>query len=502
MIDFTALSDGLNLLFTPHAFFFMVLGLIIGVILGSIPGLSGSLGIAVLLPTTYYMDPVTAVLFLSALLTGSIYAGGVTAVTLNIPGSPGAVATTLDGYQMTKKGQQNRALGIGLGSSVIGCLFGYLMVLFFLEPIGKLVLSFGSVEILALTFFALSVISVIDGSVVKTLIAGTVGLLIGTIGATAFGRPRGTFGVPELYEGVQLITVLIGLLALSEMFFLIQRKFVVEENNNQTDKSMKDILLGLKESLKYKINMIRSGAIGLIIGLMPAAGSTVASLVSYGQARSWTKSDKVRKHFGKGEPNGIVAAESANNASEGGSMATMLTFGIPGSGATAILMVALMIHGLSPGPYLIRDHLDITYAIIFGNIIQSILLLGLGLLFIYYFSKVVLVPTKILTPIIVVLCFLGALSVRGLMIDVVLAALFGLIGYIFRRLEYPVVALILGIILGPTLDAEFTRTLLIYENNPLAVFERPAFLVIFFMTILMIVITFIKNIKQRQEERV
>ncbi|OLO27864.1 hypothetical protein BTR23_18810 [Alkalihalophilus pseudofirmus] len=493
MLDYGAISNAFQLLSSFNVLFFIFLGLIVGVILGAIPGISGTLGIALMLPLTYHMAPIDAIMFLSAIFTGSVYAGGVTAIMLNIPGAPGAVATTIEGYPMTRKGQQNQALGIGLISSVIGCLIGYIIIFIFLQPLGKFVLSFGAPEMLILTVFALSVISTIKGDFTKTMIAGVVGLMIGTIGATAFGRPRGTFGEISLYEGIQIVPALMGLLAISELFFLVQRKFITDEKkkDGENRKSLKPILDGMIIPLKNKINLLRSTIIGVIIGLLPAAGSTVASLVSYSQAQTFSKK---KENFGKGEPAGLVAAEAANNGSESGSMATMLTFGIPGGSATAVLMAAFMIHGLTPGPYLVRDHMDLTYAVIIGNFIQGILLIGVGVIFIWYFSKVVLVPTRLLIPIVTVFSFLGAFSVRGLYIDVILTLAFAILALVMRKLDYPVIAILLGLILGSTIDGELTRTIVMFEGRYLELLQRPIFTTLFVLSIIIISIPFIQNI--------
>lgn len=472
---------------------FIILGLIIGVLLGSLPGVSGVLGIAIMLPLTYHMYPVDAIMFLTGIFTGSVYASGVTAILLNIPGGPAAVATTFDGYTMTKKGRHNEALGISLASSVIGCFLSYSIVLFFIQPLGRFVLSFGAPEMLMLTIFALAVIGTVRGNMIKVMIAGSLGLMIGTIGATAFGRPRGTFGQMSLYEGIEIIPALMGLLAVSELFFLISRKFIVDDHA-KVQKNFKDILKGMRFAFKDKINSLRSMIIGLFIGLLPAAGATVASLVSYGQAQVYSKrSDQ----FGKGEPSGIVAAETANNSSEGGSMTTMLTFGIPGGSATAVLMAAFMIHGLIPGPYLIRDNMDMAYAVIIGNIIQVIFLLVIGLVFIWYFSKVVFVPTRLLIPIIAVLTVLGALSIRGVYIDVTLTLIFAILGFVMRKLDYPIIALLLGIILGGIVDNELTRTIIMYEGRYEMLFQRPIFMSLVFLTVLVFMIPFVRNVLKK-----
>ncbi|MFD1414514.1 tripartite tricarboxylate transporter permease [Oceanobacillus jeddahense] len=485
LINFSAVSEALGMLFSLEIVLYIIGGLIVGTVLGAIPGLSGTLGIALMLPITYYMEPISAIMFLSAIFTGGVYGGGITAVMLNVPGAPGAVATTLDGYPMTRQGKHNEALGIGLMSSVIGCLVGYLLVFVFLQPLGTFVLKFQAPEMMILTLFALSIISTIQGDILKTLIAGFLGLLLGTIGSTTFGRPRGTFGINELYEGIEIVPALMGLLAISELFFLVNRKFIVDSKTDIPKKSFRSIFAGMKISVKQKINTLRSSIIGLAIGLLPAAGATVASLVSYSQAQTFSKD---KKSFGKGNPKGLVAAETANSASEGGSLGTMMTFGIPGGSAAAVLMAAFMVHGLTPGPFLIRDHLDLTYAVIIGNFFQGVFLLGIGLLFIWYFSRVVFIPTRLLIPIVTIFSLLGAFSVRMLYIDVIITILFAILALIMRKLDYPIIAILLGLILGASIDGELTRTILLYEGRYLELFQRPIFTIMLIITVIVFLI--------------
>lgn len=496
LIDFGAVSEAFSMLLSFEILFYILAGLIVGTVLGAIPGLSGTLGIALMLPVTYYMEPISAIMFLSAIFTGGVYGGGVTAVMLNVPGAPGAVATTLDGYPMTRKGMHNQALGIGLGSSVIGCVVGYLLVFIFLQPLGIFVLKFQAPEMMILTFFALSIISTIQGDVVKTLIAGFLGLLLGTIGSTAFGRPRGIFGINELYEGIEIVPALMGLLAISELFFLVQREFIIDEGTKMPEKSFRAIIEGMKISIKEKMNTVRSALIGLFIGLLPAAGATVASLVSYSQAQTFSKE---KETFGKGNPSGIVAAETANSASEGGSMGTMMAFGIPGGSAAAVLMAAFMVHGLTPGPFLVRDHMGLTYAVIIGNLLQGVLLLVIGLVFIWYFSRVVFVPTRLLIPVVLVFSLLGAYSVRGLYIDVIITVVFAIFALVMRKLDYPIIAVLLGLILGATIDGELTRTIVLYEGRYLELFQRPIFTTMAVFTLLIFLIPAFRKLRKKGE---
>lgn len=496
--DVSSFVAGLSMLMSWSVLLYIILGMIVGIVLGALPGVSGVLGIAIMLPVTYHMSPIDAIMFLTAIFTGSVYAGGITAITMNIPGTSSAVATTFDGYPMTKMGRQNEALGISIASSVIGCFLGYVLVLFFIQPLGLLVLSFGAPEMLMLTLFALTVIGTVRGSMLRSLIAGTLGLLLGTIGATAFGRPRGTFGQIVLYDGIELVSALMGLLAISELFFLVSRKFIVDQDV-EVQKNFKDILKGMIYPLKDKINGLRSTLIGLVIGLLPAAGSTVASLVSYGQAQLHSKN---RKNFGNGEPSGIVAAETANNASEGGSMTTMLTFGIPGGSATAILIAAFMVHGLIPGPYLIRDHMDMAYAVIVGNIFQTVFLLLIGLGFIWFFSRVVFVPTRLLIPMIAVLAIVGSFSVRSAYIDPLLTLIFAVLGFVLRRLEYPVIALLLGLILGSLVDGELSRTIIMYEGRYADLLTRPIFSILLVLTIMMFLVPMVFKVFQKKKNKI
>lgn len=251
--------------------------------------------------------------------------------------------------------------------------------------------------------------------------------------------------------------------------------------------------------IKQKINTIRSIIIGIFIGVLPAAGATVASLVSYSQAQTFSKN---KENFGKGEDSGLIAAETANSSSEGGGMATMLTFGIPGGSATAVLMAAFMIHGLTPGPYLIRDHMDMTYAVIIGNIIQAFLLLFIGFIFVWYFSKLVLAPARLIIPIVAIFSLLGAFSVRGIYLDVVLTLGFAVLALVMRKLDYPLIAVLLGLILGATIDGEMTRTLLIYEGQYLSLLERPIFTTMFIITIILFTLPWVqKRWAKRKQKR-
>ena len=471
LIDMESLMSGLSMILTWQVLATIFIGLIVGIILGAIPGIKGTTGIAILLPFVYYFDPIISIMFLSSIYTGSAYGGGITAILMGIPGSSGGVATIFDGYEMTQQGRQNEALGIGLMCSAVGCLVSYLFVLVAMKSIGGIVLKFGPPEILMIILFALSIVGLLKGELTKSLLVGVFGLLLGTVGATAFGKPRAIFGILTLYEGIPLAPFSVGLLALSQLLVIINRKNIFREGVAVQNK-FSDILRGFKYPLQDKLNVLRSSLAGIIIGLLPAAGSGIAATVSYGLAQKYSSK---RENFGKGEPSGLVAAESANNACEGGAMATMMAFGIPGSGATALLMAAFIMVGFNPGPYMMRESMSMVYAVVWGNIITAFFLVAAGLVFIKYFCKVVLVPTQILTSVITVLAVVGAFTMRGLHIDVYLLGIFTLLGLLLRLADFPVLALVLGFMLGKGFDGELSRTITMFSGRYHLLLNRPVF---------------------------
>ena len=479
MIDTTVLQGALQL-FDAGLFMYIALGIILGMIFGALPGMSTPLALALMLLPSFYMGPVAALVFLSSVYTGSVYGGGITAVLFNIPGTPGALATTFDGYPMTKQGRQSEALGIGLASSVFGMLLSYSVILLFMMPIAGLVLRFGPPEMLMLVLFSLAVIGFVGGNLLKSLIAGTFGLLIGLIGTDGMlGMPRGTFGFFELIEGVPIIPVLVGLFAFSELIFLIQRRFIVDEYKSQSMLQMAGgVLTGFVSVWRYKATALISSVIGVIVGLLPAAGGTLSALIAYARV-----SRKDPEGFGTGREEGVVAPEAANNASEAGAMATMMAFGIPGSGATAVLISAFMIHGLNPGPYLMRQSMDVVYVILLSNFVQAVVLLLFGMLFVGLLCRVVLVPTAIVIPLVAVSAVIGTLALRNSIIDLWIALAFGVIGYLMRRASYPLIAMVLGIVLGNMLEEEFIRTWQLFSFRPMELFNRPIFVGLLVVTV-------------------
>ncbi len=458
-------------------------GLLIGILLGAIPGVSGVLAITLLLGPSYYMPALQAIIFLTAIYTGSIYGGGISAVLLNIPGTPSAIATGFDGYAMTQAGRHNEALGVSILSSAVGCFVSYLIVLFLFLPLGKIVLKFGPAEMLMVVIFAMTSVGMVRDEVIPTVFLGLFGILVGTIGSSPYGHSRGTFGQDALFEGIPIIPALLGLLAVSELFIMIEQKYIIPPEKRPRQ-SVREIIRGMRLALRYPKTLIRSSLVGTGIGLMPAAGSTIAAMVSYGMAK---RASGHPEKYGKGEPDGIVAAEAANNGSEGGAVATMMLLGVPGSVTTALLIAAFMIHGMNPGPFLVREHLDFAYAVILSQFFQAIGLAVLATLFVNYFARLIYLPTRILAPAVLIFSVVGALAPRGLIIDPIIMILFAGFGFVLKKLDYPVMGFILGFILGKLVDQEFLKSYLMYADDLPDLFSRPAFLILVGLTVVSVI---------------
>lgn len=345
MEELQAFMNGFGMIFEVKYFLLMFGGVTFGLILGALPGLTGSMGIALMLPFTYNMEPLPALVFLLSIYSGGLFGGAITACLINTPGSPANIATVLDGYPMTLKGQSEEALGLSLYSSVFGGLIGCMFLVMVMEPLANLSLQFGPSEMFMVAIFGLSVVGSLSSNILKSVFGGLVGILLGTIGMSPSGVVRGTMGTYYLLDGIPLIPALIGFLAIPELFNLASKEFVVSTRDATFNAGR--ILKSVWLVITRPIQVFLCSGIGVLVGVMPAAGATVASLLSYNQAKQWSRK---YEQFGTGIPEGVIASECANNASEGGALATMLVLGIPGSASTAMLLGAVMIQGWIPGP--------------------------------------------------------------------------------------------------------------------------------------------------------
>lgn len=495
IVDFEAVVQGFYQVSTIEVIIAIMLGLALGIVMGAIPGLKGGLAIAVLIPFSYHFPAILSIMFFSSIYTGSCYGGGVTAILLGMPGSTGGVATVFDGYPMATQGKQNEALGIGLVCSAIGCFISYVFCFFAIQGLGAIVLKFGPPEMLMLMFFAVSVIGLLKGSVTKSMLVGVFGLILGTIGSSAYGFTRGTFGVLSLYEGIPLTCATIGILAISQLMQMSAKANLYDEGI-EVQNSYKDIVKGMLYPIKEPINVIRSACFGVLIGVLPAAGSSIAATISYGQAKTYAKNSD---EYGKGTPGGLIAAEVANNAAEGGAMSTMMAFGVPGSGATALLMAAFMMNGMNPGPYLMKDGMDLVYGIIIGNFFTAGFLLLFGFVFISFFSKIIYLPSHLLSSFVIVTAVAAQFSLRSLHPDIIMLLLFGIFSYFIRRADLPVLALLLGIMLGSGIDKEFTRVIAMFSDQYHLMFQRPVFVILAFMNVIVFALPIYKYFKKKRQ---
>lgn len=483
------------MLSNPQLFFFMFAGVTFGMVLGALPGLTGSMGIALMLPFTYKMDPLTSLVFLLSIYTGGLFGGSITAVLINTPGSPANIATSLDGYAMTVKGESEKALGLSLWSSVVGGIIGCLFLVFATEPLASISLKFGAPEMFFVAVFGLTIVGSLSDDVLKSIFSALFGVLLGTIGMSSVGNIRGTFGSMYLLDGIPLIPALIGFLAIPSILDLANQEFITGEQTSHEGKiNIKKVLYQIKELIKRPILTVATSLLGVIVGVMPAAGATIASLLSYNQAKQYSKNSK---EFGQGAIEGVIASETANNASQGGALATMLVLGIPGSNSTAMLLGALIIQGWVPGPRLFIDNKEIIYASISSLLLQQIVMLIIGILICALAAKIINVPVRYLVPIILMFSILGAFSSRNAMFDAKLMLLFGVIGWIMKKSHFPTMPIVLGIILGPLADRELLRIMQLYDNFFL-VFKRPITLILALLSFIGVVLPLIMSNKRNK----
>ena len=469
-----ALEYALPVLTDPLVIGLIVGGTLVGVIIGALPGLSSSMGVALLLPFSLYLEPIPAIALLSALYCAGTFGGSITAILINAPGAPPAVATAFDGYPMAVKGEAGRALGIAAVSSVSGGILSVLVLLRAAPLLARVAYSFGPPEYFALGVFALSMLASISGEApLKNLIGGCLGLLIATVGIDlTTGVERFTFGVPELYEGIQFIPVLIGLFAVTEL--LSQAQELGRERIAVALSALK--LPTLDDFRRIKGTILRSSGIGIFVGVLPAEGSTMAAMIGYNEAKRWSETPE---KFGEGTIEGVAGPEAANNAATGGAMVPTLALGIPGSATAAVILWGLQVQGLRPGPYLFEEQPGLLYGIFFAMLIANILFLFIGLLGAKVFARISLVPRTFLWPTVFALCFVGAYGLNQSIVDVWIMIISGLVGFVLKRNGFGPAPIIMGIVLGGLVETSLAQSMIIFDQQWTGFFTRPIALAFF-----------------------
>ena len=472
MVGFMTIMEPLNFL----SVFMGVLG---GMIIGAMPGLTAPMGVALLIPFTYGMMPVPAITMLVSLYCGATFGGSIAAILVHAPGTPAAAATTFDGYPLAQKGQAGKALGMACISSGLGGLFSVVVLILLAPVLAEIAIKFGPPEYFALSVFGLSMISSLGSqSVVKNLLGGTIGVFISCVGMDSIsGFSRYDFGLTHLMDGISFIPVMIGLFAATEIFRQAEggiRKVVI-------DRKISGLLPTWKEIKSVKTTLVRSSLIGTFIGILPAEGGTVASFIGYNEAKRFSKTPE---KFGTGCLEGIAGPECANNAATGGAMIPTMALGIPGSGTTAVILGALLIHGMRPGPLLFIQNADVVYAVFIGMFFANLMFLGLGLGGAKIFSQILRVPNYVLSPIILVLCVVGTYALHNNMADVWIMLICGLIGYKMKSYGFAAAPIVLGLVLGGLIEVSLRRSLIVFDNNPFVFFTRPWSLAFIILTVL------------------
>ncbi len=484
--------EGLLSVCDPFIIFLIAVGVIVGIIFGSIPGLTATMAVVMFLPVTYAMTPVQGISMLVALYIGGISGGLISAILLNIPGTPSSVATCFDGRPLAEKGQAPKALGVGVVFSFIGTIIGVAVLIVISPLLASVAIKFGPFEYCALTVLALSLVITLTGKdMVKGLIGAVIGTALATVGLSPIdSKQRFTFGITNLTSGFKLLVVLIGLFAITEVVKYAATVRKPENFTIEDDVKMHGVGFSFQEFKSQIVNSIRSALIGVGIGILPGIGGGVSCMVSYTVAKN---SSKHPEKFGTGIIDGVVASEASNNGCIGGAMIPLLALGIPGDAVTAMLLGGLMVHNVSPGPLIFQKSGATVYGIFFAMIIAAVMMLIFMLIGMKGFIKVLKVPKNYLLPIIVVLCCVGAIGDSNRVFDVWGVLIFGIVGYLLIKAKIPTSPLILGFILGPTLESNLRKvSQLISTDSPLS---HPIFVGFMILTVIVVILSLRSNKK-------
>ncbi|MDR3264665.1 MAG: tripartite tricarboxylate transporter permease [Synergistaceae bacterium] len=476
--------------------FVIFVGVVVGILGGAMPGISPAMAVALLLPFTFGMTPTMGVVMLCAIYLAANYGGSVTAVMINTPGTPSAVVTAFDGYPLAQQGKAGVGLGISLVASVVGGFVGIFILILFATPLAGLALKFWPAEYFALAIMGLTTIASLGGGKwVESFIAVLFGLLLNTIGMDHMtGSTRFTFDVVRLYDGFSFVPALIGLFAISEVLVNVESFDFHVAKIEVAD--LKSVWPTAKDYMKLKWTMLRAGVLGTVIGIFPGAGGTIASFIAYDVEKRLSKEPET---FGKGNPHGVAAAESANSSSVGGALVPLLALGIPGSASAAVLIGALMIHELRPGPELFTRHPLLVYTLFSSLLVANVVLLGLGAFGSRLWIKVSLIPKRILYPFIFVFSMIGSYAVRSSLFDIGVCFGFGVLGWLLNRCRYPVSPIVLGLVLGTMIETNLQMTLMM--GGVSLFFTRPISAVLLVLSAAFVLWPFVMDMKAAKKRR-
>jgi len=492
-MDFSGMINGFSVALTPINIFYCFTGVFVGTLIGVLPGIGVSATLAMLIPITYGIPTASAIIMLAGICYGAQYGGSTTSILVNIPGEATSVVTCLDGYQMAKQGRAGKALGISAIGSFIAGTFGVFLLVLIALPLSEFALKFGPPEYFSLMIFGLTMLSYLgSGSFLKAMAMVMVGLTLGTIGADIVsGVVRFTFGIPELYDGIGFVPVLMGLFGVAELLVNVEQIF----KRDVIKTKIKDLFPNKEEMKGSSMPIVRGSVLGFFLGTIPGPTGIISTFVSYGLEK------RISKHpekFGRGAIEGVAGPESANNAAVQGHFVTLLTLGLPGSAMMALLLGAFMIHGVIPGPLLVKNHPDVFWGIIASMYLGNLMLLILNFPLIGLWVKLLEVPYGMLFPLIFLFIFVGSYSNALSLMEVNITLFFGLIGYLMRKTEYEPAPLVLALVLGPMIEEAFRQSLIANYGDLMIFFKRPISAVFIIISILLISSTFILSRKRKK----
>ncbi|MCH3917047.1 MAG: tripartite tricarboxylate transporter permease [Spirochaetia bacterium] len=490
---------GLHTVMNAPALLLMIMGVVIGIIFGAIPGLSATMAIALFLPVTYGLSAQLSVVLLIALYVGGISGGLISAILTHIPGTPSSIATCFDGWPLTKKGLGSKALGVGIVFSFLGTVFSGIVLMFLSPVLAKVAIKFGAYEYFALGVFSLTMISGLSGkSVIKGVASALFGCIFATVGMDQISAvPRFTYGIQSLKMGFNILPVMIGMFAVSEILKAAEqsRHPVKSLPVHVNIKDIKGFGFSLKEFRSQIKNFFYASSIGTGIGILPGIGGGIANVIAYSAIKN---KSKYPEKFGTGIIDGVVASEASNNAAIGGALVPLLTLGIPGDTVTAMLLGGLTLHGISPGPLMFTQNVDVVYGIFVALIVAAILMLIVEFYGLRIFSQVLNVPKNVLLPAIFIFCVVGAYGVNNQLFDVVSVLIFGALGYVFYKLEIPSAPFILGFIIGPIVEVNLRRGLMFSQGSYVPFVTSPIAAIFLIASVGSLVFAITKNLKTKR----
>ena len=481
----------------PGAIAMLLLGVVVGTTFGALPGLGSIVALSIALPFTFGMDPMLAMFLLAGIMSSVTFGGSVPAILLNTPGTPPNAATCFDGYPMAQRGEGARAVSVSATACLVGSVGGAIVTLALLPLVKPIVFAFGPPEFFWLVVFGLVMIAFASrANMIKGLVGGGVGLMLSMVGySDMYDSYRYTLGSDYLWDGIPLVPFVVGLFAVSELISYSARGGATVSADKAVDINWHgQVLVGIRDVLSRPAQWIRASAIGAGIGIIPGLGGGVAAFMSYFVGMQRTKEPEL---YGKGSVEGIIASETANDAKEGGALLPTVAFGLPGSPDMAILLGAFTLHGLQPGPLMLRDHMDLIYALLFGIVVSQVATSGLGLVTTPLLARLSVLPSRWIAPVVLVLVFVGTYMVRTNIFDVFMAVAAGIFGYVLRRYGFPLITIVIGYILGPLAEKSYLQSMQISDGSLMIFVTEPIALILMLGTVVTLLVPIVAAWKKR-----